>query len=213
MSPYVDFHTHLNFQSPEVVSVYNLMLHEKVHTPTGKYSAGLHPWFADYYSCMEISIILEECACDNHLIAFGETGLDKSCQVPLQVQQDIFEIHLKKAVEKSKPVVLHCVRAWDEIIEQTSGFPGAKVLHGYNGTVELTKRLLNHNFLFSIGTAIINPTSKINRSLLFIPVKSIFCETDTSKYSIQNIYASVSDKLNMNDGELRKVVFANFNRL
>ncbi|MEI7831325.1 MAG: TatD family hydrolase [Prolixibacteraceae bacterium] len=196
-----------------MISIYNLMLHEKGNVPTGAYSAGLHPWFADHYSPQEINLILEQIAGDQNLIALGETGLDKICSIPMQVQQEIFEIHLKKAVEYNKPVVLHCVKAWEELIEMTSGFPNAKILHGYNGTTELTKRLLNHNFLFSIGTAILNPKAKIQIAIRIIPISSLFCETDTYEIPIHDIYAAIGRNISVKEEQLIEDVFANYSRL
>jgi TatD DNase family protein len=189
------------------------MLHERVDPPIGRYSVGLHPWFADHYSPQEINVILEEFAGDQNMIALGETGLDKSCHIPMQIQQDIFEIHLKNAAKQNKPVVLHCVKAWEEIIEQTSHFSMTKVLHGYNGSAELTKRLLNHNFLFSIGTAILNPKAKIQSAIQTIPVSSLFCETDTFELHIEEIYTALSDKIHENKVKFKEAVFANFSIL
>jgi TatD DNase family protein len=200
-------------QRTGVISVYNLLLHEKAIVPTDEYSAGLHPWFADQFSPQEINSILEQLSDDQNLIAFGETGLDKGCKTPLQVQQDIFEIHLIKAIEKNKPVVLHCVKAWEELIELTSGFRLTKVLHGYSGSLELTRRLLDHNFSFSIGTAILNPKAKIQSAIQNIPITSLFCETDSSEILIQDIYAGLSKILHIQIEDLIETVFDNFRRL
>jgi TatD DNase family protein len=129
------------------------------------------------------------------------------------LQQDVFELHLKKAVEHGKPLILHCVKAWDELIEISSWYPVVKILHGYNGSPQLTDRLLKHGFLFSIGQGILNADSKIQKSLQLIPISSIFCETDTSDVFIQNIYTGLSASLKISTEDLRETIFHNFTRL
>jgi TatD DNase family protein len=197
----------------DVVSVYNLLLHENQKIPEFSFSAGLHPWNASELSPEILSRMLDGCAASQNLIAFGETGLDKACDVPMQLQQDVFELHLKKAVEHGKPLILHCVKAWDEIIEIAAGYPVIKILHGYNGSAQLTDRLLKLEFQFSIGKAILNPNTKIHQAIQFIPASSIFCETDTSEATIQSVYAEVSSSLKLNEEDLRKTIFKNFTQL
>ncbi|HWR98990.1 MAG TPA: TatD family hydrolase, partial [Prolixibacteraceae bacterium] len=149
----------------------------------------------------------------SNMVAFGETGLDKACEIPLQVQLDVFELHLEKAVEHNKSIIIHCVKAWDEIIEISSRFPAIKILHGYNGSDELTGRLLKQGFYFSVGSAILNPRSKIRHSIATIPATLLFCETDTSQVSVKSIYAGVSEALKMEEEALKSILFHNFQQL
>ena len=213
MDQYIDFHTHRQPWDNEVISVCNLMLHEKTDAPERLFSAGLHPWYSDQLSLDILVAALDQIVSHSNMVAFGETGLDKVCNIPLQIQQDVFEIHLKKAVEHNKPLILHCVKSWDEIIEISSGYPVKKILHGYNGSVELTERLLQEGFYFSVGSAILNPKSKISSSIQTIPPASLFCETDTSQFSIKSVYQAASEALKMEEDVLKSIVYGNFNRL
>ena len=213
MKPYIDLHTHQQHPVDDAIIVYNRLLHEVTDIPDLPFSAGLHPWYADQLSLEVLSMTLDQNASSPNLIAFGETGLDKVCSIPLQIQLDVFELHLKKAVERRYPVILHCVKAWDELIEISSNYQTIKILHGYNGSIELTKRLLQQEFLFSIGQGILIPTSKIHSAIQLIPCNSIFCETDNSAISIETIYQGVCTALQMKDGDLRSKIFENFTNL
>ncbi len=213
MSPYIDLHTHQLRQEKDVISVYNLLLHENSDIPLHPFSAGLHPWYAGQLSTAELSRVLDQFADNQNLVAFGETGLDKACRIPLKLQLDAFGLHLDKAAEHKKPLILHCVKAWDELIEITTGYPVVKILHGYNGSAQLTDRLLQHGFQFSIGKAILQPDAKILSALRLIPLSAIFCETDNSEVSIQHVYEGVSASLQMNEEELRAAIFTNFTKL
>ena len=213
MEPYIDLHTHELNPDEDVISVFNLLLNETSGIPEGPFTAGLHPWYADQLSPELLSGKLDYFAQNSRMLAFGETGLDAVCEVPLQLQKEVFELHLSKASEYNKPLIIHCVKAWEEVIEQASNYQVIKILHGYNGSPELTGRLVKSGFYFSVGKAIMNPASKIHASLDRIPVNRLFCETDTSGFPIRAIYERVSAELHLKEEELRNIIFRNYSRL
>ena len=211
--PYINLHTHKLLKEENVISVNNQMLQEASDIPPHLFTAGLHPWYADQLSLDVLSLLLDRCAESPDFVAFGETGLDKGCSIPMKMQLDVFDLHLKKAVKHGKPLILHCVRAWDELIEIAAGNPVIKILHGYNGSEQLTDRLLQSGFLYSIGKGILNPISKIHAAVHLIPLSSMFCETDTSDVPIQEIYKGVSAALKMKEEDLRGVIYDNYCRI
>lgn len=213
MDNYINFHTHKQSAPDGVITVYNQLLHEEAGIPKHFYSAGLHPWYADKLSTAELSRVLDLHGSSSNLIALGETGLDKVCMIPIQLQQDIFELQLKKAVILSKPVIIHCVKAWEEMLEITNHYQVPMILHGYNGSDQLTGNLVKRGFFFSIGPMILNPNSRIGQTIQQIPLSSIFCETDESDQPIQSVYDAVSGYLKMKETDLRRTVFENFVRL
>ncbi len=213
MDNYIDFHTHKLSTPDGVITVYNQLLHEDAGIPKRYYSAGLHPWYADKLSAAELSRVLDLHGSSPDLIALGETGIDKVCKIPIQLQQDIFELQLNKAVILSKPVIIHCVRAWEEMLEITRHYHIPMILHGYNGSDQLTANLVKRGFFFSIGTMILNPNSRIGHAIQHIPLSSIYCETDESNESIQSVYNAVSGYLKMEEPDFRRNVRGNFARL
>jgi TatD DNase family protein len=209
---YIDVHTHGPMASNEVISVYNLMLNEKRDPIQGLFSAGLHPWFADQ-APGDLSMQLSGLAKNPDFFGYGETGLDKACNLPFQLQQDIFKLHMEKATEKNKPLILHCVKSWNELMEMTSGCQVPMILHGYSGSLELTKQLRDKGFYFSIGKAVLDKRSKLHSSLKAMPLDSIFCETDEHALSIQAIYQGVGNALKIPENELMEKIYENFMRL
>lgn len=213
MEPYIDLHTHNLRPDDDVISVYNLLLNQTSDIPAGPFSAGLHPWHADLLTSELLSNKLDQLVKYNQMLAFGETGLDTLCGVPLPLQQEMFELHLQKAIAYKKPLIIHCVKAWEEVIDMTSNYQVIKILHGYNGSPELTGRLVKAGFCFSVGKAIMNPASKIHSSISLIPTDSLFCETDTSDISIQMIYRIISEGLHLKEEQLKKIIFGNYSQL
>lgn len=213
MEPYIDLHTHNIRPGKEVISVYNHMLNETGDIPAGPYSAGLHPWYADQLTPEQLKMVIDHLSTDNQLIALGESGLDKSCKIPLQVQKEIFELHLKKASEYKKPIVIHCVKAWEEVLEIASVYRVTKILHGYHGSPELTGRLVKAGFYFSIGESILKTGSKVRNSIITIPTDRLFCETDDSMLAIETIYRHVAASLSLKESALRNILFQNYSTL
>ena len=213
MDNYIDFHTHKQSAPDGVITVYNQLLHEETHIPKHFYSAGLHPWHADKLSNADLSRVLDLHGINSNFIALGETGLDKVCKIPTQIQQDIFELQLNKAVILSKPVIIHCVKAWEEMLEITNHYHVPMILHGYNGSDQLTVKLVKRGFFFSIGPMILNPNTRIGHAIRYIPISSIFCETDESDQPIQSVYNAVCDYLKMKETDFRRIVMENFVRL
>ncbi len=213
MNQYIDLHTHRLNQKEFVIAVYNLLLHEKMNIPDSPFSAGLHPWYADRLSLDELACSLNQIVGNSHLVAYGEIGLDKVCKIPMQLQQDVFEFQLRIATNQKKPVILHCVKAWDELIEICNNYYTIKILHGFNGGIELTERLLKNGFCFSIGHGIMNPSAKIQASIQYIPLTSLFCETDDSEITIQAVYKVVCEKLQIEPEEFKNILTGNFTRL
>ncbi len=213
MSPFIDIHSHKRSTGEEVITVFNHLLHEGLEIPDLPFSTGLHPWFADQLSTSALTQALNLMADSQNLVAFGESGLDKVCKIPMRLQMDVFEIHLKFAQERNKPLIIHCVKAWEELLEISDKYQIVKILHGYNGAPELTERLVKKEFCFSIGHPIQNPSSKINSSLNLIPVNSLFCETDVAEIYIQTIYTAVARSKGIEVEDLRNGIFDNFQKI
>lgn len=150
------------------------------------YSCGVHPWSADNAD-LEIES-LYKIVKNKNIVAVGEVGLDKFKGPDLKIQQETFRKQIEIAIEINIPLIIHCVKAWDELIalykEYKSDIPW--IIHGYRGNPEQTKQLSKLGFMFSIG-------EKFNaESLKFIPDNSMFCETDISDVSICHVYQAIS---------------------
>ena len=86
------------------------------HRPAGRgielRTVGIHPWDAGRIPVASL-LPLDETA-----QAIGETGLDFARPVPKEVQYAAFRAQLELARQYGLPVVLHCVRAFDEVMRE-----------------------------------------------------------------------------------------------
>jgi TatD DNase family protein len=116
------------------------------------------------------------------LVAIGEVGLDYHwIKDPYwrKKEQEVFLKFIKLANERQKPIVIHSRKAEKEcidILEKNVEVP--VLMHCFAGTMEETKRIIDHDWFISIPTAVRNRKKhrKIARN---IPLENIVVETDT----------------------------------
>lgn len=147
--------------------------------PQQPLSIGIHPWhISDNWE--EDFLIVEKYAPQQQTIAIGETGLDKKCTVDFSLQQHVFEQHILLSERLQKPLILHIVSAYDELLHYKKVFKPKQqwAIHGFRGNELLAKQLFDKNILLSIG-------AKYNiKTLEFLKKHTFFTETDNSETPI-----------------------------
>lgn len=181
---------HKGLDTKCVLNTYPDEYHEKEELYAQSFfSCGVHPWYAD--KAEEQMPLLYNIVDQDRLVAIGEVGLDKLKGPDISIQTATFSKQIELAIDLQLPLIIHCVKAWDELIVLRKKY-GSKVpwiLHGYRGNVQQTIQLSNLGFMFSIG-------EYFNiESLKHIPLENIFCETDTSDLAIWQIYENISHEL------------------
>lgn len=155
------------------------------------FSCGIHPWYSEESDTQ--MAYLSEIASNPRIIAIGETGLDRLKGPSFDLQIPVFKKHIELSEKLMKPLIVHCVKAWEDLIhirreaEPTQPW----IIHGFRSKPELAERLVKEGFLFSVG-------DNINiDSLQLIPIDSLFCETDDGEMPIRRVYQQASRALNM----------------
>lgn len=152
-------------------------------------SMGIHPWNADEMVQAELATMASLLQ-DKQVAAVGEIGLDRCCDVDFERQQMVFLAQLKMAACVGLPVIVHCVKAWDELlamVRQVDNCPSL-IVHGFRGKPELANQLMKWGFFLSFGT-------KFNEDTLRqIPLSSLFLETDDdADADIVSLYRRVAE--------------------
>lgn len=166
------------------------------------YSIGLHPWHLTDKSAIGS---VETSAADPRVVAIGETGLDKLCAVDIELQSNMLRQHALLAEKYEKPLVLHCVRAWQEIIELHRNISPRQpwMVHGFRGKPTVATSLVREGIYISIGEHF-NPDS-----LRVTPLNMLLAETDESHLSIKEIISKMACYLEMDSKELENIMKAN----
>ncbi|MCC8152991.1 MAG: TatD family hydrolase [Tannerellaceae bacterium] len=97
------------------------------------WSIGIHPWYISGEK-QQWQELLESVKCKN-VVAIGEAGLDKMSGSPMERQIDIFKKQAFLSEELQKPLLIHCVKAWDELLVVKKQVQPEMpwIIHGFRG--------------------------------------------------------------------------------
>ncbi len=216
--PYIDIHTHQAPARKDTVRVNNINPGDPIPAFTGKnfYSVGLHPWYIKSKKKDNESMQMMEDALEfDHVIFVGECGLDKRSETDFDEQLRAFKAQAFMAEEYRKPLIIHCVKAWNEIMElYNKNKPTVPwIFHGYNNSPEFSKQFSAKQFLFSFGEALFKKNSKAIESFRMLPLEQIFFETDEFDGPVSEIYARGAELKNIPVEVLKEAIWENFNRI
>lgn len=213
---YIDIHTHGATPVHGLFSVEVLMAHEEripEKTPGLAFTYGIHPWYLDESNHNRLLASVIKTAADVLVIAVGEAGFDKIKGPSMDLQRKTFEEQVIIAEELKKPVVIHCVRAWDELLRAHKRLHPKLpwLVHGFRGNKDLAMQLISKGMYISFWFEfILKPeSSELVRSL---PKDRIFLETDGAEVDIRDIYNKVSGDLGLELNGLKKLILDNFKR-
>lgn len=174
------------------------------------FSVGIHPWDAD----LPISINdLEKLIQHQNCLAIGECGLDKLKGPDLEIQKKVFITQLELAVKYQKPVIIHCVKAFDELMEICKPYHSKipLIIHGFNKSFELAKQLMDKGFYISLNHSIFKKQD-VDFSLL--PIEKIFLETDNyESILIEEVYQNAAYFFQIKEDDLKEKIYTNFTAL
>ncbi len=172
---YVDAHTHIERRGA-VVCIDPVELLRRPLSRAGrllkpglKYSVGIHPY--NLLHVTEASLrLLSTLSLSPQVVAIGEAGLDltprsfiapDSIAAPsplsreelLALQTRLLCLQAQLSEELSKPLILHIVRAFPEIIRLKKELKPSQpwIIHGFRGKPQLARELLSHGFYLSYG--------------------------------------------------------------
>ena len=147
------------------------------------------------------------------LIAIGEIGLDYACSVDRVAQEHIFRYQLSLAQRYGKPVVLHCVRAFEPMMKILSEYElRAVIFHGFIGSVQQAERAIKRGYYLSFGERTFRSPKTIE-ALRSTPLSSLFIESDESPTPIEDIYDRIALLRGISVAELIAATEANFRRI
>ncbi len=188
MSLYIDIHTH-----------HSTGLHTELE------AVGIHPWDAEKSHINDVDF--------SQVQAIGEIGLDYVCEVNRERQIDIFKTQLQIAEELRKPIVLHCVKAYEDVMKMVEKFDlSAVIFHGFIGSKEQAQRAIDKGYYLSFGDRTWHSPKTID-ALRNTPLKQMFIETDEADTTIDKQYLEVTKIKQISLKDLQQQIIDNYNRI
>ncbi|MGB0884046.1 MAG: TatD family hydrolase [Flavobacteriales bacterium] len=150
------------------------------------FSVAVHPWEA-HLGFDEV--LMTERAKHPNCVAIGETGLDK-LKGDLEAQKKSFLWHIRLAKTLKKPLILHCVKAFEDCLAclAQEHFSGGVLFHGFSKHPELAKQLLRKGYFLSLGKGFLTKQT-FDDLIIETELKHLFFETDNdTTYSLDDLY-------------------------
>ena len=207
---FFNLHTHKSTNQANILELVN-QYPQEFDATIPFYSIGIHPWFIVEERLESDLALLERKAQQRNCLAIGECGLDKRIEIPLTLQQFVFEKQLLLAQKYSKPVVIHCVAAFQELIaiKKKMNISVPLLIHGFSKNEQVAKQLIENGFYISFGKyLLLNP--ELETVFKTIPNNRIFLETDTVEAGIEAVYELAAKYKGISVQELQEVVHRNF---
>ena len=142
---------------------------------------GIHPWSADRavngWDDILVKYLSDPKAC------IGEIGLDKAKKnVDFEKQREIFTRQLDIAIELRRPFAVHCVQAWDTLVEEIRRRTDKNIcfmVHWFSGSPETAAELIKLGAYISFSPRLIYERAlKHRESFSATPINKVLLETD-----------------------------------
>lgn len=207
---FFNFHTHQFTNQPDILELVN-QYPQEFNAAIPFYSVGIHPWYIVEDRVDADLKIIEEKLQTNNCLAIGECGLDKRIEIPLEQQVLVFKKQLALAEKYKKPVVIHCVAAFQEVtaIRKEMKISVPMIMHGFSKNAQIANQLIKDGFYLSFGKYLLrNP--ELKTVFEQIPNDRFFLETDTVEESIKQVYNLAAEYKSIRIMELQDIISANF---
>jgi TatD DNase family protein len=203
----LNFHTHHLAETASERRIFNLIVPKDEtafevfaeELPSGRLSVGIHPNFINEKFQKEQIEIVRQLAKSEAIALIGECGLDRNASVPLPIQEQIFIQQIRIAEAENKPVVVHCVRCFNELISIKKVIKPKVplVVHSFNNKPEIARQLIERGFYFSFGAALLQANSNAAAVIKEVPLTHFFLENDDKDLSISQIYEAAASLLGL----------------
>lgn len=211
----IDLHSHHEIVASDTKGILNVILRENeaLALPETAFSIGIHPWYlpetlSGPMSQLEFAVTSPFC------MAIGECGIDRAIKTPLARQETFFHAQADLAARFNKPLILHCVKAYSEMIRIRKLFSKAKpwILHSFNGNEKELKECVRNEFFFSVTLS--GSRASIRPEVLQkLPLERLFLETDEAEIPIACVYSKAAEILAVPIDKLVKQINLNFENI
>ncbi|MBK9284884.1 MAG: TatD family hydrolase [Sphingobacteriaceae bacterium] len=206
---FINSHTHEQLYDATIELV-NVSVYEK-NLPK-YFSYGIHPWNIKTDTYKDELFELERKVNEARCIAIGECGLDKLSDVDFKLQTLVFNEQIRIANKVKKPMIIHCVKAFNELINclNLSDNSVPIIVHGFNNNENIARVLQTHGLLFSFGKALLGYESNASKIIKKVGRKNFLLETDNDDISIKYIYKKAAEILCIEEEILKMQIQSNF---
>lgn len=208
---FFNLHTHQSNFDAGVVSLVN-QYPWAFDASIPHFSVGIHPWYIDVSQLDVHFDALEKQLQHPNCLAIGECGLDKRIDIPLALQMEVFHKQIALAQKYHKPMIIHCVAAFQELMvfKKQENIQVPLIIHGFSKNIQLARQLLDQGFYLSFGKYLWMQES-LPQVFKEMPLDRIFLENDTTEKPIATVYILAAQIKSIPLQTLKNEIENNFN--
>ena len=208
---FYNVHTHLtNAPQTRVLAVKNVYQNFNGDNSGQKVSMGLHPWYIDIRDPELQFASLKHNVTRPEVVAVGECGLDKLNSTPWDLQLRVFQWQISLAEDVNKPLIIHCVKAFQEVLSELKHVKVPVIFHGINNKKTVIQTVIDSGYYLSFGKALLTGREYILETFRAVPLEQVFLETDDADVDIREIYKSAAKIKNITEKEIVLQLEQNF---
>ena len=203
---FFDFHHH---DADRKSGIYNLNFNEEI--PEIFFSAGIHP--KSLSDGLEKQLIwLQEISVAENCVAIGECGLDGLIDVDEESQEKAFLAQIEIANSVKKPLIIHCVKRFSQLLKFRKMSKVPMIVHGFNKRKTIGDDLLKNGLCLSFGKSVLYNVN-LQDFVKHLPIEKLFLETDSSDFEIKELYQKVADLKKISLEDLKQKIKENLKNL
>lgn len=213
---YIDIHSHNSKPANGIFIIENLMAHQPdVPVPCEgmAFSVGVHPWFAEQHDYVDQLDFVRYYGAHSSVVAIGEAGFDrlKGTAAAAALQLKLFEEQVLISEHLHKPLIIHCARAWNELLLSFRKLKPAMpwIIHGFRGKKALAQQLVSAGMYLSLWHGYVL-TPRFCELMRAVPAGRLFLETDGCGADIRIVYEKAAGALGFTVEELKEQIAANY---
>lgn len=218
---YINLHTHARNEGNEVIAIVNHYPEDGALPDNGFFSVGHHPWKVEDYwkKIMQFGFDdlelreMQAIASSPQVIAIGECGLDRAITTDMGLQKMFFLKQILISEQIQKPLIIHCVRAYEEIMALRKATKPKMpwILHSFKGNVQTQSALLKfEGIYFSFGKWLFQEKSDVPSTFALLPIDRCFLESDTTDFKMEEVYQKASEISGYTLEQLKAQIYQNF---
>ena len=203
---FFDFHHH---DADRKSGIYNLKFNEEI--PEIFFSAGIHP--KSLSDGLEKQLIwLQEISVAENCVAIGECGLDGLIDVDEESQEKAFLAQIEIANSVKKPLIIHCVKRFSQLLKFRKMSKVPMIVHGFNKRKTIGDDLLKNGLCLSFGKSVLYNVN-LQDFVKHLPIENLFLETDSADFEIKELYQKVADLKKISLEDLKQKIKENLKNL
>lgn len=136
----------------------------------------VHPWYAGN-SQPDWKKHLEQMIKDFPSALIGECGFDGIKGPEQSLQEEVFDFHIALADKYRRPLLLHIVKAQNQLSNYRNKIKQPFVFHSFNGSAEFLKQVLKYNGYVAFNAKILQ-NKKAETIIKAVPENRLLFETD-----------------------------------